>query len=329
MPEPILRVRDLSVQYRGKEQTTYAVNGVSLDLYKGEVLALVGESGSGKTTVALSIPKLLPGEAQITSGAVEFQGQQLFDLNDDQLRTVRGRQISMIFQDPVAGLNPVISVGDQVAEILTSHLDISKKDAKRRVPALLSAAGLADAERVAKAYPFQLSGGMCQRVMIAIATALDPELIIADEPTSALDVTVQAQILAELDRLRRERGTSILLITHNFGVVAQIADRVAVVYGGRIVEKGTPETVMPKPLHPYTAALLATLPRLDALRGELPSIPGSPPEMTEPVEHCPFLPRCQKAMSRCRTEPAPPLEPDASGERLVACYNPMWIADDG
>jgi oligopeptide/dipeptide ABC transporter ATP-binding protein len=327
MTNPILRVKNLSVEYRSKEQTTYALNDVSLELYEGEVLALVGESGSGKTTVALSIPRLLPGEGRTTSGSVEFRGEPLFELHEEQLRTVRGRQISMIFQDPVAGLNPVISIGDQVAEILISHLDIGKKEAKRRVPPLLAAAGLPDPERVAKSFPFQLSGGMCQRVMIAIATALDPELIIADEPTSALDVTVQAQILAELDRLRREKGTSILLITHNFGVVAQIADRVAVMYGGRIVEKGTPETVMKRPLHPYTAALIATLPRLDALRGELPSIPGSAPEMTEPAEHCPFLPRCSKAMNQCRADEPPALELDESGERAVACYNPMWIAD--
>jgi oligopeptide/dipeptide ABC transporter ATP-binding protein len=326
MTNPILQVSDLSVEYRSKEQVTYALSGVSLDLYPGEVLALVGESGSGKTTIALSIPRLLPGEARITSGAVQFKGDHLFDFSDDQLRKVRGRQISMIFQDPVAGLNPVISIGDQVAEILTSHLHLHKKEARKRVPPLLTAAGLPDAERVAKSYPFQLSGGMCQRVMIAIATALDPALIIADEPTSALDVTVQAQILVELDRLRREKGTAILLITHNFGVVAQLADRVAVVYGGRVVERGTPERVMKTPLHPYTAALIATLPRLDALRGELPSIPGSAPEMTEPADHCPFLPRCQKAMNQCRLEPAPLLVADESGERSVACYNPMWIA---
>jgi peptide/nickel transport system ATP-binding protein/oligopeptide transport system ATP-binding protein len=325
MASPILRVSNLSVEYRAKDDVTYAVSGVSLELQKGEVLALVGESGCGKTTVAMSIPKLLPLEGRITSGSVEFKGKDLLTLDDENLRTIRGRQVSMIFQDPVAGLNPVLTVGDQVAEILISHLHMGKKEARKRTPPILAAAGLPDAERVAKSYPFQLSGGMCQRVMIAIATALDPELIIADEPTSALDVTVQAQILAELDRLRQSRGTSILLITHNFGVVASIADRVAVMYGGRIVEEGTPEIVMPRPLHPYTAALLATLPRVDALRGELPSIPGSPPEMTEPVAHCPFLPRCPKALSRCRQDPEPPLRPDESGERSVACYNPMWL----
>jgi peptide/nickel transport system ATP-binding protein/oligopeptide transport system ATP-binding protein len=326
MAKPILRVSDLSVEYRSKDDVTYAVAGVSLELHEGEVLALVGESGCGKTTVAMTIPKLLPLEGRITSGSVEFKGQDLLRLDDDHLRTIRGRQVSMIFQDPVAGLNPVITVGDQVAEILTSHLQVGKKEARRRTPPILAAAGLAEPEQVAKSYPFQLSGGMCQRVMIAIATALDPELIIADEPTSALDVTVQAQILAELDRLRQEKGTAILLITHNFGVVAQVADRVAVMYGGRIVEQGTPEIVMPRPLHPYTAALLATLPRLDALRGELPSIPGAPPEMSEPAEHCPFLPRCPKALSRCRAETAPALRADETGVRSVACYNPMWLA---
>lgn len=325
MASPVVGVHNLSVEYRGKDHVVYAVNGVSFDLHAGQVLALVGESGSGKTTIALSIPRLLPGEGHVTSGEVLFHDRDLLRIGEDELRRVRGRQISMIFQDPVAGLNPVITVGDQVAEILTSHLDISKKDARKQTPSILASAGLADAERVAKAYPFQLSGGMCQRVMIAIATALDPQVIIADEPTSALDVTVQAQILHELDRLRHDDGTAILLITHDFGVVANIADNVAVTYAGRVVERGTTVRVMREPLHPYTAALLATLPRLDLPREQLHSIPGAAPEMTEPMEHCPFLPRCPKALSRCRTDPAPALIGDETGEREVACYNPMWV----
>jgi oligopeptide/dipeptide ABC transporter ATP-binding protein len=323
MSQPLLRIRDLSVQYRTKEETVYAAESVSLEIEPGQVAALVGESGSGKTTVAMAIPRLLPAEGHVESGSVEFLGNDLLQVSDSEIRSVRGRQISVIFQDPVAGLNPVISVGDQVAEILTSHMEISKRDVKRRTIDVLYNAGLSDPERVAKAYPFQLSGGMCQRVMIGIATALDPLLVIADEPTSALDVTIQAQILHQLDTLRREKGTSILLITHNFGVVAQIADRVSVMYGGRIVETGTPENVMPHPLHPYTAALMATLPRIDGRREHLPSIPGAPPEMTERAEHCPFLPRCNKALTLCRNDPPPPLAPHEDGRR-AACYNPVW-----
>ena len=203
MTEPLLRIRDLTVRYRAKESTTYAVEGVSLDIQRGEVAALVGESGSGKTTVAMAVPRLLPGEAKVASGSIELLGRDLMTMAEPEIRSVRGRQISVIFQDPVAGLNPVITVGDQVAEILTSHLEISKKDAKKRTVQVLHNAGLSDPERVAKSYPFQLSGGMCQRVMIGIATALDPVLIIADEPTSALDVTIQAQILYQLDLHRR------------------------------------------------------------------------------------------------------------------------------
>ncbi|MDZ7727828.1 MAG: ABC transporter ATP-binding protein [Dehalococcoidia bacterium] len=207
--------------------------------------------------------------------------------------------------------------------MLTSHLPIKKKDAKKETVPILERVGLSDPERVAKAYPFQLSGGMCQRVMVGIATALDPHLLIADEPTSALDVTIQAQILWQLDGLRQERGTSILLITHDFGVVAQMADRVAVMYAGRVVEAGEPAQMMSRPLHPYTAGLLSSLPRLDREQEHLPSIPGAPPDLSEPPEHCPFLPRCMKALNVCRQEPAPDLEPREDG-RKVACYNPMW-----
>jgi oligopeptide/dipeptide ABC transporter ATP-binding protein len=228
----------------------------------------------------------------------------------------------------VAGLNPVISIGDQVAEMLTSHLAISKKDAKRESLRILAAVGLADPERVAKAFPFQLSGGMCQRVMIGIATALDPDVIVADEPTSALDVTVQAQILHQLNRLREDRGTAILLITHNFGVVAQMADDVAVLYGGRIVETGDVEEMHDRPYHPYTHALLATLPRLNETRGQLHAIPGVPPELSSAPEHCPFMPRCPKVMTVCREDPAPSLERKNGTAHEVACYNPVWQAND-
>ncbi len=324
MTNPILSVRDLSVRYRTKESTVYAVEDVSFDLEPGKVLALVGESGAGKTTAGMSVLRLLPQEADVLSGQVLFDGEDLMAMEEKRLRSIRGQRIAMIFQDPVAGLNPVLSIGSQVAEMLTSHMPINKKEAKKRTVEILYDVGLSDPERVAKAYPFQLSGGMCQRVMIGIATALDPALIIADEPTSALDVTVQAQILYQLNALRQSRGTAILLITHDFGVVAQLADEVAVMYAGRVVEHGDVMQMLKEPLHPYTHALLGTLPRVDGVNDHLNAIPGAPPEMSAPAEHCPFIPRCTKALNVCRSEPPPVLTTDDVRTHPVACYNPIW-----
>jgi oligopeptide/dipeptide ABC transporter ATP-binding protein len=327
MPEPIISVRDLTVRYRTKESTVYATEGVSFDLEPGKVLALIGESGAGKTTAGMSVLRLLPPEAEVLSGEVLFDGVNLAAMDERMLRTVRGRRIAMIFQDPVAGLNPVLTIGNQVAEMLTSHLEIKQKDAQKRALEILYDVGLADPGRIAKAYPFQLSGGMCQRVMIGIATALNPDVIIADEPTSALDVTIQAQILRQLEQMRQQKGTAILLITHNFGVVAQLADEVAVMYAGRVVERGGVVDMLKAPLHPYTHALLATLPRVDGAFSKLHSIPGGPPELTEPAEHCPFLPRCGKALTVCRTEAPPTLATDETRGHPVACFNPVWRAD--
>ncbi len=324
MSEPVISVRNLSIRYRTRESMTYAVDDVSFDLGRGQILTLVGESGSGKSTVGMSILRLLPQEADVLSGQVLFDGTDLLALEDRDLRPLRGRRIAMIFQDPVAGLNPVIDIGTQVAEILTSHLSIGKKEAKARALDVLHDVGLAEPARVAKSYPFQLSGGMCQRVMIGIATALDPDVIVADEPTSALDVTVQAQILHQLDELRRKKGTAILLITHDFGVVAQMADAVAVMYAGRVVESGGVREMLKSPLHPYTAALLGTLPRVDGAHEHLRQIPGHPPEMVERAEHCAFIPRCGKVMNLCRnTEPPALMQPEGATHR-VACYNPVW-----
>src|SRR5437660_3993801 len=230
MPEPVLQVDDLSIEFSTREGPVRAVSHVSLGLGAGEIVAVVGESGCGKTTLALSILRLLPFPGRITAGSVHFDSRDMLALDDEQLRRLRGDAISMIFQDPVSGLNPVLPIGRQVEEILASHLKLDKKERKRRAIDVLRNVGLADPERIATQYPFHLSGGMCQRVMIGMATALNPKVIVADEPTSSLDVTVQAQILAELDRLRRTRNTAILLITHDFGVVAQVADRVAVMY---------------------------------------------------------------------------------------------------
>jgi len=324
MTDPILSVRNLSVRYRSKDEVVHAVDDVSFDLRRGEVLALIGESGAGKSTVAMSVLRLLAPGAELLGGEVHYAGMDLLAMDERSLRTLRGRRIAMIFQDPVAGLNPVLSVGSQVEEMLTSHLDIGKKEAKKRALDILYDVGLSDPARVAKSYPFQLSGGMCQRVMIGIATALDPEVLVADEPTSALDVTVQAQIFYQLDRLRDSRGTSILLITHDFGVVAQVADEVGVMYGGRLVETGNVVEMMKSPLHPYTHALLGTLPRIHEAQQQLTAIPGSPPELAAPAEHCAFAPRCLKAMNVCKSEPPPALTAGESHGHPVACYNPVW-----
>lgn len=327
MSEPVLSVRDLTVRYHGKESNVYAVDHVSFELQPGKVLALIGESGAGKSTAGLAILRLLGADAEVLDGHARFEGHDLLEMDEKELRRIRGHRIAMIFQDPVAGLNPVLSVGSQVAEMLTSHLPIKKKEANKRALEILYDVGLSDPERVAKSYPFQLSGGMCQRVMIGIATALDPAVIIADEPTSALDVTVQAQILHQLNQLRERRGTSIILITHDFGVVAQVADDVAVMYAGHIVETGNVMEMMKAPLHPYTHALLATLPRVDGSPGPLAAIPGHAPELAAPAEHCPFIPRCPKALNVCRAEPPPPLTAGESYAHPVACYNPVWQAE--
>lgn len=323
MSEVIVQVRDLSIRYRGKLSNVYAVDGVSFDLRRGETMALVGESGSGKSTAGMALLKLLGTGGEILGGSIVFHGEDLMRMSDRELESVRGNRMSMIFQDPVAGLNPVLTIGDQVSELLTSHMTIGKQEAKDASVKILGNVGLADPARVAKSYPFQLSGGMCQRVMIGIATALNPEVIIADEPTSSLDVTIQAQILQQLDELRTERGTTILLITHDFGVVAQVADTVAVMYAGRIVESGDVLDVLKTPLHPYSHALMATLPRLDIADQRLQAIPGTQPELEEPAEHCAFLSRCQNAMSMCHVQPSPPLAPVEGSPNLVACYNPV------
>ncbi len=327
MSAAVVELRDVSIEYRTRDATIHAVEEVSLRLERGKVLALVGESGSGKSTVGLSILRLLPQQAAITGGSIWFDGIEMTTADDTTLRAVRGRRVAMIFQDPIAGLNPVLSIGDQVAETLTNHLQLPKKQAKKEAVEILASVGLADPGRIARAYPFQLSGGMCQRVMIGIATALDPEVLVADEPTSSLDVTVQAQILYQLEDLARKRGTAILLITHSFGVVANAADEVAVMYGGRVVEHGGVMEILKKPLHPYSHALLATLPRLDAAGTQLHAIPGSPPEMTERAEHCPFIPRCNKALSQCRQSPPPELQVQNESGQRVACYNPVWQGD--
>jgi peptide/nickel transport system ATP-binding protein/oligopeptide transport system ATP-binding protein len=332
---PILRIENLSAEFVTQDGTVKAVNDVSLSLPEGGTLVITGESGSGKTSIALCVLNLLPHAGRITGGRILFRDTDMFGLSGEELRQVRGRDIGMVFQDPATGLNPVLSVGQQVEEIITTHLDIGRREAKQRTIEVLAQMGLPEPQQVATRYPFQLSGGMAQRVMIAIATALNPKVLILDEPTSALDVTVQAAILEDLRRLQARYGTSIILITHDLGVVAQMADEVAVMYAGSIVEYADARTLFERPRHPYTWSLLASRPRWDREAGaRLTSIRGTPPSLIDLPDECPFLPRCPKATNVCRTEPAPALSEIEAGH-LAACYNPIYqeepagIADGG
>ena len=324
--DEVLRIEDLRVQYHERDRTVFAVDGVDLSLVRGRTMAIVGESGCGKTTLGLSVLDLIPHPGKIESGRIIYDGRDLRTVAPEELRAVRGRSISMIFQDPISGLNPVMSIGAQVGEIAQTHLRASKKDARTMTLDALARQGLAQPEQVAKSFPFQLSGGMCQRVMIAIATILRPEVIIADEPTSALDVTMQAVVLHQLELLRQDLGAAILLITHDLGVVAQVADDMAVMYAGRIVEQGTTADVYARPQHPYTAALLAARPRVDEPGRPLRAIPGAPPDLGALSGKCAFLERCSKAVIACRAQPWPALRP-LEAQHSVACYNPVYHLD--
>jgi peptide/nickel transport system ATP-binding protein/oligopeptide transport system ATP-binding protein len=273
----------------------------------------------------MSILNLIPHPGSIESGRILFEDRDILKMSTEELRDLRGRDISMIFQSPVEGLNPILSVGEQVEEIITAHTGINRYDARRQALQLLASMGLPDPQRIAGRFPFQLSGGMAQRVMIAIAMALKPKVLIADEPTSALDMTVQAQILQEPRRLKDE-GVSILLITHDLGVIAQMADRVVVMYAGRTAEEGSPEDLYYRPRHPYSLALLESLPRMDERVQRLRQVQGRPPDMTKLPEQCAFVPRCSKAINNCRMLPSPSMR-EIEPDHFVACYNPVYQPD--
>ena len=314
---PVLEVRDLSVEFRTERGTLRAVDGVSFSVAPGRTLALVGESGCGKSVTALALMGLLPRSARI-GGAVMLDGQEIAALPPEQKRRLRGGAMAMIFQEPMTSLNPAYTAGEQVAEAVRLHRDLKGREAWDEAVAMLDRVRIPDAARRAAQYPHQLSGGMRQRVMIAIALACRPRLLIADEPTTALDVTVQAQILALLDELKQETGTAVLLITHDLGVVADHADDVAVMYAGRIAERGAAGPLFGLPQHPYTVGLLGARPRLDSPRGErLASIEGLVPDLVSPPPGCRFAPRCPFAEDACRAE-APRLEPIGPGQ-AVAC----------
>ena len=308
---PLLAVDDLRVRFRTEDGVVRAVDGVSLDLRAGEVLAVVGESGSGKSVTALTLMGLTRGPNAEIEGAARLHGEDLVAADDDRLRRVRGAELSIIFQDPLSALNPVQRIGRQIAEQLRAHEDIERDEARHRVLELLKRVGIPQAETRIDAYPHELSGGMRQRVMIAMALSCKPKVLIADEPTTALDVTIQAQILDLLRSLKEQTGLGVILVTHDLGVVAELADRVAVMYAGRIVEQGTVAEVFEDPRHPYTWGLLGSITRVDRPRPErLPSIGGAPPSLVAPPEGCRFRPRCPHAFEGCI--PEPPLA-DAEG----------------
>ncbi len=314
-PAPLLEIRDLDVRFRVSGGSVHAVRGLDLTIARGEVAAIVGESGSGKSATMLAVLGLLDPNASVT-GSAKLDGLELIGAPGAVLRKIRGGRIGMIFQDPMTSLNPVLTVGRQIAEAVITHQRISPGDAEKKAVELLEMVAMPSAKDRARTYPHELSGGMRQRVMIAMALANEPDILIADEPTTALDVTIQAQILQVLRDLQRVRALTVVLITHDLGVVAGLADRVHVMYAGKVVEGGPVIDIFHRPNHPYTTGLLASLPRLDRPERELTPIGGTPPSLRDDPEGCAFAPRCPYAIERC-TQHLPTLQP--AGDMQVAC----------
>jgi oligopeptide transport system ATP-binding protein len=326
---PLLEVRDLKTHFFTRDGVVRAVDGISYTLEQGEAVGLVGESGCGKSVSALSLMRLIPSPpGRIVAGEVRFGGRNLLAISDREMRAIRGGEIAMIFQDPMTSLNPVLPIGHQIVEALEAHQGMGREVARRRALELLQLVGIPSARTRLDDYPHQFSGGMRQRVMIAMAISCQPKLLIADEPTTALDVTIQAQILELIGRLRRELGMAVILITHDLGVVAGICDRVNVMYAGRIVESADADTLFDDPRHPYTLGLLRSVPRIDEPRKEkLIPIEGLPPTLIDLAPGCPFAPRCVFRIARCEENPeleavepaAPESAPAANGHR-IACW---------
>jgi oligopeptide/dipeptide ABC transporter ATP-binding protein len=318
---PLLDISDLHTEFRTGAGIVRAVDGVSYTVDAGETVAVVGESGSGKSVTALSVLRLIPDPpGRITGGSVTFAGRNLLTLTEPEMREIRGGEIGMVFQEPMTSLNPVLTVGRQITETLEQHRGLDRATAAKRAEGLLTQVGIAEPARRLKQYPHQLSGGMRQRVMIAIALACDPKLIIADEPTTALDVTIQAQILELMKALTRDRGIALIIITHNLGVVARYADRLNVMYAGRIVECGPAAEIYHEPRHPYTVALLRSVPRLDRPRqARLDPVEGQPPDLTRLDGGCAFRPRCRLADDNCAVAP-PILTPVGGDGHYAACF---------
>ena len=319
MPK-LLEVEGLKTHFFTDDGVVKAVDGVSFDLEEGEILGLVGESGCGKSVTALSLMRLVPyPPGRIVGGTILFGGRDILTIPDGQMRRIRGKQFAMVFQEPMTSLNPVLSIERQLTETLELHLKMSKGDARKEAIRRLEQVGIPDPERRVKQYPHQFSGGMRQRVMIAMALSCNPRLVIADEPTTALDVTIQAQILELMQNLTKESGVSLIVITHNLGIVARYANRVNIMYAGKIIERGTARDIYAKPSHPYTVGLLHSVPRLDLPRTEkLEPIEGQPPDLTNLPIGCSFRERCKYAIERCAEE-VPPLEPVEDGH-LSACF---------
>jgi len=315
----LLEVRDLTVRFDTPEGVVHAVNGLSFDLEPGQTLGVVGESGSGKTQTAMAMMGLLAENGR-AEGSVKFRGQELLGMTTRELSRVRGSKISMIFQDPVSSLNPYLNIGEQLVEVLTHHRNLKKKRARQRAREMLQLVGISEPEQRMRQFPHQLSGGMCQRIMIAMGLLCQPDLLIADEPTTALDVTVQSQINTLMGELSDQSSTAIMLITHDLGVIAGLCDKVLVMYAGEVMETAEVETLYREPAHPYTRGLLHSVPRLDREEsGILNAIPGNPPDLVELPTGCPFQPRCSYAFDACAEHP--PLEAiDDEAGRFKRCW---------
>jgi peptide/nickel transport system ATP-binding protein len=319
----LLEVDDITTHFQTPRGLVRAVDGVSLTLERGKTLGIVGESGSGKSVLSRSIMGLLPKSNLVRSGSIKFEGREIIDLSGDDQRALWGTQMSMVFQDPMTSLNPVMKIGNQITEPLLYHLDVSKSFAKETAVALLQSVGIPEPERRVKQYPHEMSGGMRQRVMIAIAIACGPKLLFADEPTTALDVTVQAQILDLLSAQQRERFMAMILVTHDLGVVAGRTDEIAVMYAGKVVEKAPTRTLFSEMRMPYTEALLRSIPKLaDPSHTRLNVIPGRPPDLVSPPKGCNFSPRCPYVQDKCREE-EPPLQPAPAVGHEFACWFPV------
>ena len=318
MPEPLLEVSDLQVHFNTDDGVVRAVDGVSFSIQQGETLGVVGESGSGKSVSSLAVMGLVNRKQADVTGSIIFKGQDLLTLPNDEMRDIRGKQISMIFQDPMTSLHPYYRVGDQISEAILVHEDISKKEASKRAVEMLGLVNIPRPDERARQYPHEFSGGMRQRAMIAMALSLNPDLLIADEPTTALDVTVQAQILGLIDKLKDEFDTAVMIITHDLGVVAEYCDNIQVMYAGRIVESGDTDDIYYQPHHPYTWGLLQSIPRLDEQEDRLTPIKGLPPSLINLPDGCSFAPRCPYRFERCDAED-PPLVP-TDGHHADACF---------
>ncbi len=321
---PLLEVKDLRVEFPTRRGTLVAVDGVSFCIAPGEVLGVVGESGAGKSLTGMAIIGLLEPPGRIAAGEIRLEGERIDNLPGERMRRIRGRRIGAIFQDPLTSLNPLYTIGDQLVETILTHLDVSRNDARTRALKLLAEVGIPAPGARVDHYPHQFSGGMRQRVVIALALCAEPRLIVADEPTTALDVSIQAQIIALLKRLAREHGTAVMLITHDMGVIAETADRVAVMYAGRLAELGPVREVIHQPRHPYTAGLMGSIPKIGAVKrhARLVQIDGAMPRLNAIPPGCAFNPRCPKRFERCFTERPEPLQ---VGNALVSC----WLYADG